>query len=165
MALTSGASGEVGRDHITQGRKLGLLLKDVGEPQKGWAGSNLCFEMTVQGDVWEVREGGGQRSWGQEEAGVMSQGSRDGTLVGRVSGGKELERRLERRFLTFYFIMEYSQLTVTVSGGQQKDSAIHIHVSIVLQTPFPSRLPHNIEQSSLCYTVGPCWLSILNIAV
>ena len=45
--------------------------------------------------------GGGQRSWGQEEAGVMSQGSRDETLVGRVSGGKELERRLERRFLTF----------------------------------------------------------------
>ena len=30
-------------------------------------------------------------------------------------------------------------------------------------TPVPSRLPHNIEQSSLCYTVGPCWLSILNI--
>ena len=24
---------------------------------------------------------------------------------------------------------------------------------------------HNIEQSSLCYTVGPCWLSILNTAV
>ena len=23
----------------------------------------------------------------------------------------------------------------------------------------------NIEQSSLCYTVGPCWLSILNITV
>ena len=23
----------------------------------------------------------------------------------------------------------------------------------------------NIEQSFLCYTVGPCWLSILNIAV
>ena len=26
-------------------------------------------------------------------------------------------------------------------------------------------LLHNVEQSSLCYTVGPCWLSILNIAV
>ena len=25
-------------------------------------------------------------------------------------------------------------------------------------------LLHNIEQSSLCYTVGPCWFSILNIA-
>ena len=33
------------------------------------------------------------------------------------------------------------------------------------QTPLPPRLPHNIEQSSLCYTVGPCWLSILNRAV
>ena len=27
------------------------------------------------------------------------------------------------------------------------------------------RLPHSIKQSSMCYTVGPCWLSILNIAV
>ena len=24
--------------------------------------------------------------------------------------------------------------------------------------PLPSRLPYNIEQSSLCYAVGPCWL-------
>ena len=43
---------------------------------------------------------------------------------------------------------------VVVSGRQQRDSAIHIHVSILPQTPFPSRLPHNIEQSSLCYTEG-----------
>ena len=28
---------------------------------------------------------------------------------------------------------------VIVSGEQQKDSAIHIHVSILPQTPFPSR--------------------------
>ena len=45
-----------------------------------------------------------------------------------------------------------------VSGEQQRDSAIHIHVPILPQTPLPSRLPHNIEQSSLCCTVGPCWL-------
>jgi len=38
---------------------------------------------------------------------------------------------------------------VIVSGGQQRDSAIHSHVSILPQTPLPSRLPHNIEQSSL----------------
>ena len=37
---------------------------------------------------------------------------------------------------------------MTVSDGQQRDSAIHIHVSILLQTPLPSRLPHNTEQSS-----------------
>ena len=33
-----------------------------------------------------------------------------------------------------------------------------------LPNSFTSRLPQNIEQSSLCYTVGSCWLSILNIA-
>ena len=49
-----------------------------------------------------------------------------------------------------------------VSGGQQRDSAIHTHVSISTQTPLPSRLPDNIEQSSLCYTVGPFWLFVLN---
>ena len=35
---------------------------------------------------------------------------------------------------------------------------------ILPQTPLPSRLPYHIEQNCLCYTVGPCWLSILNIA-
>ena len=36
---------------------------------------------------------------------------------------------------------------VIVSGGQQRDSAIHIHVFILPQTPLPSRLPHNIKQN------------------
>ena len=51
-----------------------------------------------------------------------------------------------------------------VSGEQRRDSAIRIYVSILPQTPFPSRMPHNIEQSFLCYIIGPCLLSILNIA-
>ena len=51
-----------------------------------------------------------------------------------------------------------------VSGVQQSDSVIHIYVSI-FQILFPFRLLQNIEQSTLCYTVGPCWLSILNIVV
>ena len=54
---------------------------------------------------------------------------------------------------------------VIVSDGQQSDSVIHTHVSILFHMLFPFRLLHNIEQSSLCYTVSPCWLSILNIAV
>ena len=54
---------------------------------------------------------------------------------------------------------------VIVSGGQQRGSVIHIQVSTLPQTPLPSRMPHNIEQSSVRYTVGPCWLSILNIAM
>ena len=49
-----------------------------------------------------------------------------------------------------------------VSGDQRRDSVIHIQVSNLPQTPLPSRLTHNIEQSSLCYTVGPSWSSILN---
>ena len=47
---------------------------------------------------------------------------------------------------------------VLVSGVQQSDSVIHIHVSILFQILFP--ILQNIEQSSLCSTVGPCWLSI-----
>ena len=52
-----------------------------------------------------------------------------------------------------------------VSGVQQSDSVIHIYVPILFQILFPFRLLQNIEQSSLCYTVGPCWLSVSNIAV
>ena len=63
----------------------------------------------------------------------------------------------------FMFILECRQLIV--SGGQQRDSAIQIHVSIFPQTPLPSRMPHNVEQSSPCHTVVHCWLSILNTAV
>ena len=54
---------------------------------------------------------------------------------------------------------------VIVSGRQQRDSVIHKYVCILPQTPFPSRLPHNIKQSSLRYTVGPSWLFILNVTV
>ena len=35
---------------------------------------------------------------------------------------------------------------VIVPGEQRRDSAIHIHISTLPQTPLPSRLPHNIEQ-------------------
>ena len=52
-----------------------------------------------------------------------------------------------------------------VSSAQQRDPAIHTDVSNLPQIPLPSRLPHDIEPSSLCYTVGPCWLSILNVVV
>ena len=41
------------------------------------------------------------------------------------------------------------------------DSAIHADVFILPQTPLPSCLPCRVEPSSLCCTVGSCWLSIL----
>ena len=49
-----------------------------------------------------------------------------------------------------------------VSRGQQRDSGIHSHVSLLSQTPLPSRLPHDMEQSSLCCPAGPCWFSMLS---
>ena len=54
---------------------------------------------------------------------------------------------------------------VLVSGVQQSDSIILIHVSVLFQILFPVRLLCNVEQSSLCYAMDPCWLPILNITV
>ena len=54
---------------------------------------------------------------------------------------------------------------VLVSGLQQSDSVIQIHMSILFQILFPVRLLQNIKQSSLCYTLSPCWLFIFNRVV
>ena len=43
---------------------------------------------------------------------------------------------------------------MVVLGEHRRDSAIHIHVSILPQTPLPSRLSYNFQQSSMCYPVG-----------
>ena len=62
-----------------------------------------------------------------------------------------------------HYVLGYSQLTnnvVIVSDEQWRDSAIQSHVSILPQTPLPSRLPCNTAQTSMCYTVGPGWLSM-----
>ena len=65
----------------------------------------------------------------------------------------------------FYIGLELINNVVMVLGVQQSDSVIHIHVSILFQIIFPFRLLQNNEQNTLCYSVDPCWLSILNIAV
>ena len=46
---------------------------------------------------------------------------------------------------------------VIVSRTQQSGSVIYIHISFLFQILSPFRLLHNTEQSSLCYTVGPCY--------
>ena len=72
-------------------------------------------------------------------------------------------KKTQQLFILYWRMADNN--VVTVSSEQQRDSATHIPVSVLPQTPLPSGLPHNIEQSSLCSTVGPCWLSTLNIAV
>ena len=41
------------------------------------------------------------------------------------------------------------------------------HTYICIRSPpnFPIQAVNDTEQSSLCYIVGPCWVSILNIAM
>ena len=51
-----------------------------------------------------------------------------------------------------------------VSGAPQSGSVLHIHVSS-FQILSPYGLLQNVEWSSLCYTVSPCWLSVLYIVV
>ena len=46
---------------------------------------------------------------------------------------------------------------VLVSGIQPGDAVIHMRVSVLFQVLFPLKLLQNMELSSLCYTVGPCW--------
>ena len=41
----------------------------------------------------------------------------------------------------FYIGIELINNVVVVSGGQERDSAIHMHISIPSETPYPSRLP------------------------
>ena len=40
---------------------------------------------------------------------------------------------------------------------------IKLYIHLFFSNYFPIRFSQNIQQSSLCYTVGTCWLSILNI--
>ena len=42
---------------------------------------------------------------------------------------------------------------------------IYIYIYIIFQILFHYRLLQDTEYSCLCYTVGPCWLSILYIVV
>ena len=60
---------------------------------------------------------------------------------------------------TFCIAAELFNNVVIVSGEQRRDSAICKHVSILPQNFIPSRLAHNVEQSSMCYTI--CFVGYL----
>ena len=67
-----------------------------------------------------------------------------------------------------FFEVQLIYNVVLVSSVQQSDSVIHIYriyIYILFYILFHYRLLHVIEYSFLCYTVGPCYLSILYIVV
>lgn len=67
---------------------------------------------------------------------------------------------------SFYFILQFINSVVLISGIQQRDSAIHTHACIfsifffyyLVYYSAPRRVP-------CCYTLDPCQLFILNIVV
>ena len=69
-----------------------------------------------------------------------------------------------------FFLIEVQLIynVLSVSGVQQSDSVIHIYIYIYMYSfsdLFHYRLLKDIEYSSLCFTVGPCCLSILYTVV
>ena len=52
-----------------------------------------------------------------------------------------------------------------VVSGEREGTQPSIYMWPFSPKPFPSRLPYSAELISMCYTVSPCLLSILNIAV
>ena len=54
-------------------------------------------------------------------------------------------------FFNFLFYIGVSPVktVMLVSDEQQRNSGIHTHLSVLSQTPLLSRLPHDVEQSSL----------------
>ena len=80
-----------------------------------------------------------------------------------VSGSKHC---LQNCFCSCCFKLQHSWLTMLlVSGVQESDWVILMHVSILFQNHFPFRLLQNVEFSSLFYPVGAAWLSILCIVM
>ena len=68
---------------------------------------------------------------------------------------------------TFYFCIGVWVINnaVIVSGEQWRDSVIHMHVFILPKLPSHPGCHATLSRESLYYTVGSCWLSILNIAL
>ena len=71
-------------------------------------------------------------------------------------------------YSSFFFFINWNTIDLQCHLSFRciaSDSIIHIRISIILLIIFLYLLLQNIEYSSLCYTVGPHWLSILDIAV
>ena len=64
----------------------------------------------------------------------------------------------------FYIGVDLINSVVLVAGLQWSHWYTY-YASVLLKILFTFRLLQSIEQSSTCYTVGPCWFSILNVTV
>ena len=67
-----------------------------------------------------------------------------------------------RPYLMNSFSLKYSRFTV-LCQFQMHSTVIQLHALMcsLFQILFPYKLLQNSYYISMCYTVGPCWLSIL----
>ena len=83
----------------------------------------------------------------------------------RCPGSSNLFPHCWRLIKVVYFTeLQLIYNVVSVSSIQQRLSVTHIHIS-TFQILFLYRPLQSIEQNSLCYTVGPYYLSILYMVV
>ena len=68
-------------------------------------------------------------------------------------------------YIIIFIAVQLIYNVVLVSGVQQSESVMHIHIPTLFEILFPCRSLQSIEQCSLCYTVGPYQLFILYLVV
>ena len=65
-------------------------------------------------------------------------------------------------FFKYFIQVQLIDNVMLISAVQLSDS-VYIYMDIVFHTLFHHDLSQDIKYSSLCYAVGPCYLSILYI--
>ena len=133
----------------------------------------LCFRVSRQNPVLLPGKSHGRRSlvasssWGRQESDTTERIHFHFSLscIGEGNGNPLQCSCLENLrdggawWAAIYRVAQSrTQLKRLSSSIQQNDSVIYTRVSIVFQIIFPFRLSQCIEQDSLCYTVGPCYL-------
>ena len=118
-------------------------LQSMGSRRVGHLLSDFTFTFHLNASEKEMATHSSVLAWRTEEP-----GGDGGAWWAAVYGVAQSRTRLKR-------LSSSSRLTnhvVIVSGEQRRDSAIETHVCIPPhpQTLLPSRLPYNIEQSSIC---------------
>ena len=84
-------------------------------------------------------------------------------FAGILTDTTHIKQNNVMHFILFYLFFIEVQLiynVVLVSGVRQSDSDIYIYIYIYIYM-----FLQNIEYCSLCYMIGPCWLSIFYIVV
>ena len=101
--------------------------------------------MATHSSILALENSHGQRSLGRLQ------------LMGWQSDTRAIKHSREQHMYTYIYIYMHAHT--------HRYTHTHTHIPILFQIIFPLKLLYNIKQSSLCYMVGPCCLSILNIAV